>query len=85
MIRGNVHKLYAGLQLSGTTLFRLTRDADVETEEEEPDESPEEVVREQIRQRRYEPVVRLEFAAGADPAIREILGKRFRALPDGRL
>jgi polyphosphate kinase len=27
VIRGNVHKLYTGMKLTGTTLFRLTRDA----------------------------------------------------------
>ncbi len=30
VIRGNVHKLYSGMKLTGTTLFRLTRDAEVE-------------------------------------------------------
>jgi polyphosphate kinase len=35
------------------------------------------VVREQVRQRGYEPVVRLEFAPGADPSIREMLRERF--------
>jgi polyphosphate kinase len=30
-----------------------------------------------VRQRRYEPVVRLEFARGADPSIREMLRERF--------
>jgi polyphosphate kinase len=64
------------MQLTGTTLFRLTRDAEVEMEDDS-DEAPEEVVREQIRLRRYEPVVRLEFGPGADPAIREMLRQRF--------
>ena len=35
------------------------------------------MVREQIRQRRYEPAVRLEFAADADPRLRQTLQKRF--------
>ena len=30
VIRGNIHKLYGGMKLSGTTLFRLTRDVEVE-------------------------------------------------------
>jgi len=33
VIRGNIHKLYAGMKLTGTSLFRLTRDADVEIED----------------------------------------------------
>jgi polyphosphate kinase len=80
VIRGNIHKLYMGMKLSGTTLFRLTRDAEVEIDDDS-DEAIREVVREQIRQRRYEPVVRLEFAPGADPSIRERLRQRFELAP----
>jgi len=76
IIRGNVHQLYPGMRLSGTTLFRLTRDAEVEIDEES-DEALRDLVREQIRKRRYEPVVRLEFAPGADPSIRDLLRDRF--------
>jgi polyphosphate kinase len=78
VIRGNVHRLYGGMKLTGTTLFRLTRDAEVETDDDESDETLRDVVEEQVRQRRYEPVVRLEFAPGADPSIREMLRRRFQ-------
>jgi polyphosphate kinase len=77
VIRGNAHKLYSGMQLSGTTLFRLTRDAEVDSDGDS-DETLREVVRKLIRQRRFEPVVRLEFAPGADPSIREMLQQRFK-------
>jgi polyphosphate kinase len=80
VIRGNAHKLYGGMKLSGTTLFRLTRDAEVETDDD-ADQTLREVVREQVRQRRYEPVVRLEFAPDADPSIREMLRERFKLSP----
>src|SRR5262245_16885922 len=80
VIRGNVHKLYDGMQLTTTTLVRLTRDAEVEIDDDS-DAILSEVVKEQIRQRRYEPVVRLEFAPGADPALREMLRTRFDLLP----
>jgi polyphosphate kinase len=76
LIRGNAHKLYTGTELTGTTLFRLTRDAEVEIDDDSDQALPD-VVREQIRQRRYEPVVRLEFAAGANSTIREMLRQRF--------
>jgi polyphosphate kinase len=77
VIRGNVQKLYAGMKLTGTTLFRLTRDAEVEIDDDS-DEAVRDLVEEQIRKRRYEPVVRLEFAPGADASIREMLRSRFR-------
>jgi polyphosphate kinase len=85
VIRGNIGQLYAGMELSGTTLFRLTRDAEVDIAEVDIDDAPEtslrEVVQQQIRQRRYEPVIRLEFAAGADPGLREMLRQRFQLAP----
>lgn len=80
VIRGNIGKLYAGMELSSTTLFRLTRDAEVEIDDA-PETSLREVVREQVRQRRYEPVIRLEFAAGADGSLREMLRERFHLAP----
>jgi polyphosphate kinase len=80
VIRGNAHKLYDGMKLTGTTLFRLTRDAEVAIDEDS-DETLRDVVREQIRQRRYEPVIRLEFAPGADSSIREMLRRRFELAP----
>lgn len=80
VICGNIRKLYGGMKLTGTTLFRLTRDAEVGIEDES-DEAVQDVVREQIRLRRYEPVVRLEFAPGADPAIREMLRQKFKLSP----
>jgi polyphosphate kinase len=79
VIRGNIGKLYGGMKLTGTTLFRLTRDAEVEIDDES-DEALRDLVEEQVRQRRYEPVVRLEFAQGADPSIREMLRERFALL-----
>ncbi|HKE83695.1 MAG TPA: polyphosphate kinase 1 [Vicinamibacterales bacterium] len=76
VIRENAHKLYPGMRLSSPTLFRLTRDAEVEMNDE-GDQGLRELVREQIRQRRYEPVVRLECAANADGRIRAMLQGRF--------
>ncbi|MBZ5611729.1 MAG: polyphosphate kinase 1 [Acidobacteriia bacterium] len=80
VIRGDIHKLYGGMKLSGTTLFRLTRDAEIEIDDDS-EEALRDLVREQVRQRRYEPVVRLEFAPGADSSIREMLRQRFELSP----
>ena len=76
IIRGNLHKLYSGMIVTGITLMRLTRDAEVETEV--PTEGIREQVREQVRQRRYEPVVRLEFGPGSDRQVKEMLQGRFK-------
>ena len=76
IIRGNLHKLYSGMTISSVTLMRLTRDAEVELEDNSEAEIRN-LVQDQIRQRRYEPVIRLEFGPGADPAIKELLRERF--------
>jgi polyphosphate kinase len=76
VIRENASKLYPGVRLSVPTLFRLTRDAEVDLDDD-PGGNVRDAVREQVRQRRFEPVVRLEFAPQADPRLREALRVRF--------
>ena len=68
------------MEISNVTIARITRDAEVEIDDE-PAADFRATVKEQIRQRRYEPVVRLEFGAGADPAITEMLRARFELSP----
>jgi polyphosphate kinase len=80
VIRGNFGKLYGGMEVNATTLVRLTRDAEVELNDDSSSALPD-LVREQVRERRYEPVVRLEFGPGSDPAIREMLRGHFRLMP----
>ena len=76
VIRGNLPSLYTGMEISNVTMIRITRDAEVEVDDD-PAADFRTIVKEQIRQRRYEPVVRLEYGAGADPAIVEMLRARF--------
>ena len=84
VIRGNVSKLYGGMKLTGTTLFRLTRDAEVEIDDDsDRTRRLREVVREQVRQRRYEPVVRLEFAPGRGPVHSRDAAGAIRAVAAG--
>jgi polyphosphate kinase len=78
VIRGNLDQLYGGMEIGSVTLFRLTRDADVGLDEDDEDSTLPELVQEQVRQRRYEPVIRLEFAQRADPEVRNMLCQRFR-------
>jgi polyphosphate kinase len=68
------------MEISNVTIVRLTRDAEVEGEDDSAADFRT-VVKEQIRLRRYEPVVRLEFGPGADPAITEMLRARFALSP----
>ncbi len=83
VIRGNAHRLYRGMTLTAATLVRLTRDAEVEgDDDDDPAAGLPEQVLEQVRQRRYEPVVRLEFGPGADPSLKETLRERFELSPE---
>src|SRR5262249_26283447 len=80
IVRANLDRLYHGRTITATTAVRLTRDAEVDLEDD-PALGLREQVEEHVRLRRYEPVVRLEFGPGADPAIREMLRERFELSP----
>jgi len=80
VIRANLDQLYHGMRITATTVVRLTRDAEVDVEDG-PGLGLRQQVEEHVRQRRYEPVVRLEFGPGADPAIEEMLRGRFALSP----
>jgi polyphosphate kinase len=72
IVRQHLGDLFSGLETYDHTLFRITRDAEVDWEGDS-NESVREVVAERIRLRRYEPTVRIEFGPDPDPALREML------------
>jgi polyphosphate kinase len=83
IISGNAYRIYGGMTLTAATLVRLTRDAEGESgNDDDSDAALPEMVREQVRQRRYEPVVRLEFGPDAASATKEMLQERFRLDPE---
>jgi polyphosphate kinase len=72
LVRQHLDDLFSGLETYDHTLFRITRDAEVEWHGN-ASESLHEIVAERIRLRRYEPAVRIEFGPNPDPALREVL------------
>ncbi|MDH5176925.1 MAG: polyphosphate kinase 1, partial [Gammaproteobacteria bacterium] len=76
LVRVNAASLFPGVEIEATTLFRVSRNADIAIEEDN-DNSIRELVEEQVRQRRFQPVVRLEFATGPSAEIRDSLAARF--------
>lgn len=72
LVRQHLDNLFPGLETCDHTLFRITRDAEVEWFSDSS-ENYREVVAERIRLRRYEPAVRIEFGPDSDPKLREIL------------
>jgi polyphosphate kinase len=81
LIRHNAVKLFPGLEIVSATLFRILRNAEVELDEEESD-TLREAVMEALRERRFEPVVRVDFAPGAAPEVRRALLERFDLTDD---
>jgi polyphosphate kinase len=66
LIRWNLEDLFVGMTVVDVLPFRVTRNAEVEPDDDDPNESLVELVQEELRQRRFEKVVRLEHAAGGN-------------------
>ena len=76
LVRHNAYKLFPGVTIEHATLFRISRNADIAIEED-TDNSIKELVEAQLRQRRFQPVVRLELDEAPRPEIRDGLMDRF--------
>jgi polyphosphate kinase len=76
LVRHNACKLFPGAEIEHATLFRISRNADIALEED-TDNSLKELIEEQVRQRRFQPVVRLEFSEAPRAEIRDGLVSRF--------
>jgi polyphosphate kinase len=81
VIRANAERLFPGMIVVSASLFRVCRDADVELDENDG-LSKRAMVEEELRQRRFEPVVRLEVQPDADSAMVAELVDRFVLAPD---
>ena len=64
--------LFPGLTVASCDLFRVTRNADTERDEEEADDLLE-LIESELRDRRVAPIVRLEVETGMDPLRRGML------------
>ena len=76
VIRHNLDQLFAGMQVLEVMPFRITRSADVEQDEDEPPEDLVAMVEEELRQRRFERAVRLEYGPGGSPALLQIVARK---------
>ena len=59
VVRNNIDRLFRGMEIQNVFLFRVTRNADIRREEEEADDLLD-LISEELRERRFAPVVRLE-------------------------
>ena len=68
----NLDTLFAGMEIQAAYPFRVTRNADIARNEEEADDLLE-LISEELRERRFAPIVRLEVAQEMPQKIRTIL------------
>jgi polyphosphate kinase len=72
VIANNLDLLFPGMVIESCELFRVTRNANTEHDEEEADDLLA-MIESELRDRRFAPIVRLEAAAGMNPAHRGML------------
>jgi polyphosphate kinase len=68
----NLDLLFPGMTVEGCELFRVTRNANTERDEEDADDLLA-LIESELRDRRFAPIVRLEVASGMDPVHRGML------------
>ncbi len=92
LIYRSAHKLLPGMTIISGTLFRILRNAEMDLEDDEG-ESLRDAVTDAVQQRRFEPVVRVDFgperrpgrASRADGAVRIDRSRRVRAAGHAQL
>lgn len=72
VVSGLVGELFRGMELESASLFRVTRNADVTRDEEVADDLLR-MISEELRERRFAPVVRLEVEPSTPDEVRDFL------------
>jgi polyphosphate kinase len=72
VIAHNIDDLFRGMKVTSVHAFRITRNADIRRDEEEADDLIE-MIADELRERRFAPIVRLEVEAGMPPDVRTLL------------
>jgi polyphosphate kinase len=72
LVQANLAELFPGMEILSSHLFRVTRDADIEIQEDEAGDLLATIER-KVRQRRFGAVVRLEVAPKAPKRVRRLL------------
>lgn len=80
VVAANIGLLFPGLKIMAAYPFRITRDADFEIEEDEAADLLE-TIEEQIDQRHFGSVVRLEIDQSTPDSIREVLVRNLKLAP----
>ncbi|HTS88958.1 MAG TPA: polyphosphate kinase 1 [Gemmatimonadales bacterium] len=78
LITANIEALFPGIEILGCHPFRITRNTDFEVDHDEAEDLLS-TVQEEVRNRRFGAVVRLEVSPGLGQAIRDVLLAEFNA------
>jgi polyphosphate kinase len=81
LIRHNLDQLFRGMEVEDVHLFRVTRNADVARNEEEAEDLLE-LISEELRERKFAEVVRLEVEASMPQRVRELLVREMELEPE---
>ncbi|QXD15026.1 polyphosphate kinase 1 [Rhodocaloribacter litoris] len=81
VIAANIRELFRGMEIVSVHPFRITRNADVRRDEEEADDLIE-MIAEELRERRFAEVVRIEVDARMPREVRELLMRELDLQPD---
>ncbi len=80
VVAANLAYLYPGVEIVEAYAFRVTRDADMEIQEDEADDLLR-TIEQGIRQRRFGPVVRLEITKAMSPHMQALLTQNLGVAP----
>lgn len=69
IMMNNLDMLFPGMEVVSCELFRVTRNANTEKDEDEADDLME-MIESELKERKFAPIVRLEIASGMDPVHR---------------
>jgi polyphosphate kinase len=76
LIRASADKLFPGMRVVDATMFRILRNAEMELDEDDSDSLRESIV-EALKQRRFQPVVRIDVQTNANRQLTQALTDRF--------
>ncbi len=72
VMMNNLDMLFPGMEVVGCEIFRVTRNANTEKDEEEADDLMA-MIESELKERKFAPIVRLEIGTGMDPHHRGLL------------
>jgi len=78
LIQAHIESLFPGVEILGCYAFRITRNTDFEVDHDEAEDLLSHI-QEEVRNRRFGAVVRLEVSPGLPQSIREVLISEFNA------